>query len=133
MYIIDVKGLLKGLGLALAKERSVSFAFVYGSFGHRQDARDIDVAVYFRGRGDPWTRAETLAGRLEKALARAYPLDVHALNAASAAFAFEVMSKGRVLFERDRDARLDWEAHALSRYQDLKPMLDFHDRRTLAA
>ena len=128
-----MNAILRKLAAALAMEKSVSFAYVYGSFPRRRDARDIDVAVYLAGRGDPWTRAEAVADRLEKALDRRYPMDVHALNGAAAAFAFEVMSKGRVLYERRRDARLDWEAHALSRYQDLKPMLDFHDRRYLAA
>lgn len=111
----------------------MSFAYAYGSFARRRDARDIDVAVYLDGGGDGWTRASEIAGRLEKAVSYRYSLDVHALNGASAAFAFEVMSTGRVLWERDRDKRLDWEAHALSRYQDIKPMLDFHDRRYLSA
>lgn len=128
-----MNGVLKNLVKSLSADKGVSFAYVYGSFARRRDARDIDVAVYLDGGGDGWTRAEEIAGRLEKAVGYRYPLDVHALNGASAAFAFKVMSTGRVLWERGRAKRLDWEAHTLSRYQDIKPMLDFHDRRYLRA
>lgn len=128
-----MKGLLKNLAKSLATDEGVSFAYAYGSFAGRRDARDIDVAVYLLGGGDGWTRTAEIAGRLEKVVGYRYGLDVHALNGASAAFAFEVLSTGRVLWERNRDKRLDWEAHALSRYQDMKPMLDFHDRRYLSA
>lgn len=125
--------IVRSLAAALAREPGVSFAYLYGSFLRRADARDVDVAVYWTGAADAWARTEELAGRLEKAAGARRPLDVHALNAASAAFAFAVMSQGRILYERDKGERLDWEAHALSRYQDLKPMLDFHDRRYLSA
>ena len=54
------------------------------------------------------------------------------MNGATPSFAFEVMKKGRLLFERSREIRLVWEAHLLSRYQDMRPMLEFHDRRYIS-
>lgn len=133
LYTGVVKAALKKLAKSLSAVKGVEFAYAYGSFARRADARDIDIAVYLDGKEDPWKRAEEIGDTLEKAVGRRYPLDVHALNGASAAFAFQVMSTGSVLWERERDRRLDWEAHALSRYQDIKPLLDSHDRRYLAA
>lgn len=108
------------------------FAYAYGSFLTRRDPRDVDVAVYLGGRGDPWRLAADVAARLERGLGGGPPLDVRSLNGAPPAYAFEVLSRGLVLAERNRDRRLDWEAHAMSRYQDIRPMLDWHDRRYLS-
>lgn len=125
--------LLRILARALSSDKQIDFAYVYGSFLRRKDARDIDVAVHLKGAAEPWLRAQRIGGSLEKALSYRFRMDVHALNTASASFAFRVLEEGKVLLERDREKRRDWEAHALSAYQDIKPMLDFHDRRFLSS
>jgi len=122
---------LKALGRELAKNRKVLFAYVYGSVLKRRDARDVDLAVYLKSPSDSWKEAQRLAVRLEKSLSYKYKLDVHSLNGAVPSFAFEVISSGRLLWERSKEDRRTWEAHTLSLYQDIKPMLDFHDRRFL--
>lgn len=124
--------ILRSLAGALRREKRVRFAYAYGSFLRRQDARDINVAVYLEGKADPWLASGEIAGALEKAIARRYRVDVHSLNAAAAGFAFQVLKDGRPLMERRPSERMDWEAHALSRYQDIRPMLEFHDRRFLS-
>lgn len=124
--------LRKTLSQSLEKEARVGFAYLFGSTLTRRDARDVDVAVFLLGGGDPWLSAEEVGGRLERALRPRRDVDVRVLNDAPAAFVFRVLSQGVLLCERDRAARLAWEAHAVSRYQDIKPMLDLHDRRFLA-
>ncbi|MFH1618825.1 MAG: nucleotidyltransferase domain-containing protein [bacterium] len=124
---------LNNIAQTLQKEKSVEFAYAYGSFLTRKDARDIDIAVFLKGNGDHWMKAQEIAGRLENALSREYLIDAHLLNSSTPALAFEVISKGRVLFERKKDDRLNWEARTLSFYQDIRPMLQFHDRKFLSA
>ena len=122
---------LKILAKALKKEKRALFAYVYGSVLKRRDARDIDIAIFLRGTTDYWSETQEMAGRLEKSLNYSRKIDAHTLNCAAVSFAFEIIKTGRLLFERGLEERLNWEAHALSRYQDIKPMLDFHDRRFL--
>ena len=124
--------LRKILSQRLKREPSVEFAYLFGSILTRRDARDVDVAVFLRGRGDPWLSAEDVGRHLEGVLRPRRKVDVRVLNDAAAAFAFRVLEEGMLLWERDRSARLSWEAHALSRYQDLRPMRDLHDRRFLS-
>lgn len=120
------------LAQELKKEKNVRFAYIYGSVLTRADAGDIDIAVYLGKKTDYWSAAQKIALRLEKRAGFSRKLDVHTLNGATPAFAFEVMKKGRLLFERGGETRLVWEAHMLSRYQDIRPMLEFHDRRYIS-
>lgn len=124
--------MLRKLAQRLSKDKRILFAYVYGSILRRRDARDIDLAVYLGSRGDTWLESQGIAGELEKAIGHRYPVDVHALNEATAAFAFRVLQDGRLIWERGKERRQNWEAHTLSRYQDLKPMLDFYDRKFLS-
>lgn len=126
------EAVIRQLAQSLARDKNILFAYIYGSFLTRRDARDIDIAVYVKGSGDFWTLTQEIACHLEKELDFRCKIDAHPLNGAMPSFAFEVMRSGQVLFERKTDHRLNWEAHTLSRYQDIKPMLEFHDRRYLS-
>lgn len=129
---MELERLRGALTPILKNDRCVEFAYLFGSVLTRQDARDIDVAVLFRHAGDPWLAAEDLGNRLEHALSPRRKIDVRVLNDAAAPFIFRVLQDGVLLCERARGNRLRWEAHVVSRYQDLKPMLDSHDRRFLS-
>ncbi len=124
---------LKSVSAALSKAPRVRFAYVFGSFLTRADARDLDIAVMLAPSAEPLRTTEDLGDALERSIGRKAAVDVRPLNRAAASFAFQVISTGRVLAEKRREERLDWEAHVCSRYQDLKPMLDFYDRSFLAA
>ncbi len=54
------------------------------------------------------------------------------LNYAPVYFQYEVISKGIVVLERDQDMRVDFEAHLISEYLDLKYMYDRFDQAYLA-
>ncbi|MBI4063622.1 MAG: nucleotidyltransferase domain-containing protein [Elusimicrobia bacterium] len=122
---------VKILTQKLRQKKNVRFAYLYGSFLSRQDARDVDIAVYCKDSKGAWSQSQLIAQRLEKNLNYKIPLDVHNLNKTTPAFAFGVISRGKLLFERDREERLTWEAHLLSAYQDIRPMLEFHDHHFL--
>lgn len=82
-------------------------------------------------------RIEALTARLQAEGAPRGPLvDLRPLWGAAPRFQFNVLKEGRVLFERDRDKRLENEATLISRWADFKPtwerlrrsMLDRWDR-----
>ena len=50
--------------------------------------------------------------------------DVTILNAASLEMAYEIVTTGRCLFERDAEKRLDYEIALRGMYFDFKPFLD---------
>ncbi|MEI8191454.1 MAG: nucleotidyltransferase domain-containing protein [candidate division NC10 bacterium] len=116
------------LSPVFAQDKRVLFAYLFGSVLRRKDARDIDLAVCLAQNGDAWKTIQSIAARIEKTLGYSAQVDAHAFNDAAPGFVFEILSSGRLLYERDPDQRLDWEAHAVSKYQDIRPMLEFYDR-----
>jgi hypothetical protein len=77
-----------------------------------------------------------LSQRIERALYQGMEpkvdFDVRILNHAPAYFQYEVISKGIMVLERDREGRVDYEAHLISEYLDLKYMYDYLDQAFLA-
>ena len=88
--------------------------------------------VYFKNTRHLWEKKEDLASILEKKLDYSYRIDVQTLNNAPPSFSFQVLNKGRHLSDVNRKNRMAWEAHRVSAYQDIKPMLDFYDKRFLS-
>lgn len=54
-------------------------------------------------------------------------VDVVILNTAPPVLQHQVLRHGRLLYERDRQARVDFEVRAGKIYADLKPMYDFFE------
>lgn len=52
----------------------------------------------------------------------AIPFDVRIVNGASPVLLGEMLNHGRLLYESDRAARIEWEAAALSLWLDFKPV-----------
>jgi len=102
----------------------VMFAYVFGSAvsGHMREESDIDIAIYF----DPRLSAEeknqqalaiygVLAGALtvpEEAL------DITVLNDASVLIKQVVMSEGMLIYERDHEARVEFELAVMRQRDD---------------
>ncbi|MFC1522311.1 nucleotidyltransferase domain-containing protein, partial [Elusimicrobiota bacterium] len=125
--------LLRTIKARLGKNSNILFAYLYGSFLKRKDARDIDIAVYLKKHNGSFRACNELAAELEKSTQYSATLDIYALNDAPIAFAFNVISTGKMLIDKHPDKRASWEAGILSRYQDFKPVLDFYDQRFLRA
>jgi predicted nucleotidyltransferase len=88
------------LAAELASDRSVAFAYLYGSFAESRPCHDIDVGVYLRSiSADRITvTALDLAQRLSD---RAQiPVDVRILNVAPVSFLYHVL-RGQLIFCRD--------------------------------
>jgi predicted nucleotidyltransferase len=65
-----------------------------------------------------------LMGEVEDALARR-PADVVVLNDAPPLLTYQALREGRLIFERDRAARVEFEVRAGQIYTDLIPMRRF--------
>ncbi len=126
---------LERIGTILARFEDVDFAYVFGSFLERNDFNDIDVAVYLSKELAPYERfklSQRVAKALEEGIEPRVNFDVRVLNYAPPYFQYEVIRRGMTIMEKDRERRVDYEAHLISEYLDLKYMYDYLDRAFLA-
>lgn len=120
-----------GLAAFLARQHDVVAAYLFGSFAaDRATARsDVDVAVLLRDDLEPpgfIERRLELARRLERFAEG--PVDVLVLNDAPPVLRHQVLRTGRLLYEGDREARVDFEVRTGKIYADLRPMREFFHR-----
>ena len=132
---MDRDGVVKLIGSILAGFEEIDLAYLYGSFLERDDFRDIDIAIHLSKDMAAYPRfklSAKVAGSLEKGMQPRVDFDVRILNGSPPYFQYEVISKGVVVLERDREMRVDYEAHFISEYLDLKYMYDLFDQAFLA-
>ncbi|GAB6943760.1 hypothetical protein JCM14467A_05420 [Vulcanisaeta sp. JCM 14467] len=100
----------------------VLFAYVFGSrvTGRASPGSDVDVAV-FTSRDLSWKEFVGLMHALEDSLGLGVDL-VH-LNRASLLLAYEVVSKGVPVLDRDVDRRVEFEVRTIKEFLDFKPRL----------
>lgn len=116
---------LRALQAVLEDEPEVAYAFLFGSGGRgalRSDS-DLDVAVELRRGASRDTRTlGRLAAQLESAAGRR--VDLVLLEEAASPLAYRILRDGRLLVERDRDARVARTARVVLEYLDFKPVED---------
>ncbi|MCR4407963.1 MAG: nucleotidyltransferase domain-containing protein [Anaerolineae bacterium] len=121
---------LAALTAYFAAQSDIVAAYLFGSraTGRAREESDVDVAVLldeedsvarFERRLQLMTEMSDVCGR---------EADVIVLNDASPILQHQVLKHGRLLYERDRRARIEFEVRAGQIYADLKPMYDFHTR-----
>jgi len=124
--------LISQLRELVSEKEPVLFAYLYGSFLGEGFFRDIDVAVYFDSRAfkdssDMFNYSLALSAECDMATT-GVAFDLRPLNLAPLPFRFDVMTKGRVLYSRDEELRVDFEARTRSLYFDFLPHLRFYFR-----
>jgi predicted nucleotidyltransferase len=107
-------------------------AYVYGSVARGdRPARDIDIGIW----ADPIPadrRAEIALGlELSAALSLPIDVDVRILNRADPVFLNNVLREGRLLHDVDPAARCWFEARAISRWLDFRPVWERMRREML--
>ncbi len=112
----EVERVKEALLSALQDEDKILFAYLHGSFSVFP-FRDIDVGAYCDISEDEVFDFELeMSSKLE--LVSGYPVDFKVINYAPIGFQFSVIHEGRLLFERDRPARLDFVENTGMKYMD---------------
>ncbi|HZL17248.1 MAG TPA: nucleotidyltransferase domain-containing protein [Polyangia bacterium] len=120
-----VDGLEEKIRQALVGVRGdVVAAYLFGSHarGTARDASDIDVAILVRG--DPPSTLEGLGLDISADLERdlGCPVDLVVLNRGPWDLVHRVLRDGRLVLERDRSARIQFEVRARNQYFDMLPI-----------
>ena len=118
----------------LASQPDVVAAYIFGSVaqGRARPQSDVDIAVLLSADLDEETRFDRrlrLGWEVERLIG--HQTDLVVLNDAPPLLQHQVLKHGRLIFERDRAARVEFEVRAGQIYADLKPMYDFHTRDLL--
>ena len=124
--------LISQLRKMLAGKEHVLFGYLYGSFLAEGFFRDIDIAVYFDQSGfkdsnDMFTYSLALSAECDMATS-GVSFDLRPLNLAPLPFRFDVVTQGRILYTKDEESQVDFEARTRSLYFDFLPHLRFYFR-----
>lgn len=118
----------KHLELEVSNQSQVMFAYIYGSVLSSDNPRDIDIAVYLfpmdfekLGRDGEVSLAFAipLEMELEKRLKR--KVDVQVLNRAPLSFKYRAITDGKLIVDKDSNARCDFEYLSRVEYYDFNP------------
>ena len=118
-----LEGSLKNFG---QDHREVVALYLFGSeaTGRTGPLSDLDLAVLLdESKVKPRRRLDAQLNLLAETMRASgrFDVDLVLLNEATPLLAYEVVRSGRLLFERDRQKRITFEANAVCRYLDLEP------------
>ena len=120
--------IIRHLGFELNNQSRVMFAYIYGSVLSSENPQDIDIAVYLFP-----VDFEKLSRAGEISLSFAIPLemdledqvkrkiDVQVLNNAPLSFRYRVITDGKLIVDKDSNARCDFEYLSRVEYYDFSP------------
>ena len=119
----------------LQRRPEIIAAYLFGSVaaGKAHKFSDVDVALLLTEGVDSnraWDLRLEAMDEAETAFGRR--ADVAILNqATSTLLKFQVIHRGKLIFERDRKARIGFEVDARMEYFDYKPLLDVQDKELI--
>lgn len=115
----DREAVLGRIAEVLGKDRSILFAYVFGSFAEGRDFADVDLAVYSdpeKASGEDLLKKEIdLTAAVEKICG--VPADAVILNTASLGLRMAAI-RGRLVLSRDESRRLEFVERTSSEYMD---------------
>ena len=126
----ELDSLMLNIRNVLWAHPEVLVAYLFGSWVDGRACRmsDVDVAVLV-SKELSWREQVSLAHEIEDRIGRS--VDVVLLNKAPLTLAYEVISKGKVMFSRDENRRIEFEVRVLREYLDMKPRLEGYYRMVL--
>jgi uncharacterized protein len=131
MFQIDL-----ALAAQLCTFPEVAAAWLFGSEVRNEATpeSDVDVALLLRNRGQKASDAYLLLGRIAATLERAVPgrtIDLILIESQGPTFQHRVLSEGRLIYEANRERRVDFESDAYVRYFDFRPTAQLAERHAL--
>ncbi len=123
-----------GLKFEQKNHENINLAYLFGSYakGRITPLSDVDVGVLLDDKIDPKVYFDIqldLSDQLSSYLNK--EVEVVILNRADPRLSYQVMKYGKIVFEKDRNLKADFERKALNIYFDLKPMFDFYEKKLL--
>ncbi len=118
----------------LQQRPEILFAFAHGSFIAQGPFRDLDIAVFLEPgfiQSIDFRYEMQLESAIEKDLKTQLSVDVRILNTAPLSFRYHAL-RGRLLLDRNADARVAFMAQTAARYLDIEPILKHHTREAFA-
>jgi len=129
MDAIAIESSLRDLLASRAEGDSIAAAYLFGSMARRtaRPSSDVDVGVLYSA-DPPKTLAGMfdLEGAIEAALGR--PVQVVVLNYAPLDLIVRILRDGKLLIDRDRARRIQFEVRSRNEYWDLEPYLRLYRR-----
>lgn len=116
------------------QKRGVLFCYLFGSFAYQNftSKSDIDIAVFLdeKKNRDFFKKRLELIAELSRLLKR--EVDVIILNSLHSIFLkYVILKEGRLIFEKDKGKRIDFELKTLNEYFDFRPALKMYQQRML--
>ena len=127
-----MKKLFPKLKDKLSFDNSILFAYVFGSYGKSRPGplSDVDIGVFLKETENHWEKRLQLIEKITSVL-KTDEIDLVILNEAPLSLRFEVIKTGKVLFSRDEDKRIDFEAMTYDFYCDTEQLRRFHQNAVL--
>lgn len=114
--------LKEAAGRVLGRHPWVAAAWFHGSAARGQPARDIDIALV--GSPPSWSAEARITRELvdESGLSE-IEFDVRAVDeSASPVFLGNLLRDGELIYEANRERRIEFQAHAMSMWLDFRPV-----------
>jgi len=123
----ELRLLMERVRRVLERRDFIAWAYIFGSRvrGERVVKGDVDVAIY-TSREVGWRELVEVMNELEDELRTRVDL-VH-LNTAPPTLAYEIVTTGVVVLDREPEERVGYEARVIKEYLDLKPRLEEYYR-----
>ncbi len=133
----DTSALERRLRSVFQDVPEVAAVYLFGSVARGEDSErsDLDLGLLLRADRPEDERHRflgDLAARLEAAAAPR-TVDLVVLNAQGPVFCHEVLLEGRLIYESDRERRVDFESDTIVRALDFRPTLEIATRGYLPA
>jgi predicted nucleotidyltransferase len=132
---MEMDRILADIEHILSEFKEIDASYVFGSFLKTDGFNDIDVALLVSNELTPYEKLKfelKVAGELERNIKPRVQFDVKILNYSPVYFQYEVVKNGVAAYIKDQEKRVEYEAHLISDYLDLKEMYDFIDKKYLA-
>jgi predicted nucleotidyltransferase len=133
--LMDRSRILAEIKHMLSEFKEIDASYVFGSFLKTDRFNDIDIAILVSNELTAYEKLKfelKVAGELERNIKPRVEFDVKILNYSPVYFQYEAVKNGVAAYVKDQDKRVEYEAHLISDYLDLKEMYEFIDKEYLA-
>ena len=129
---LDISSIKDGVIRSVSKRREIQAAYIFGSVasGRARRGSDVDIAVLLHPKS-PHLKSLNYRLRLGAEIATAIgrsDIDLIVLNEAPPVLAHQVLSKGKLVFERSASARVKFQVETVNIYLDTEPMRALYRR-----